>query len=177
VGTLSVGAQPPAASPATAQAAASQVQRVATPVPSPSTVSRPATTPSAILHHPPETVARLERGYPKSRVFDVFPTSYETRNGQFVKVEGLRLRPPRRSPRGTSIEIGEVVVGSPGTSGATYWLLFENGRLLAWGQRHEWKAAADRYQLDRDLLESGEDARRDQARLDEGRGAPRATRQ
>jgi hypothetical protein len=163
-------AQPPVASPATAQAAASQVQRVATPAPSPSTASRPAATPSAVLHHPPASVARLERGHPKSRVFDVFPTFYATRNGQVVKVEGLRLRPPRRSPRGTSIEIGEVVVGSPGTPGVTYWLLFENGRLMAWGQPHEWKAAADRYQLDRDLLESGEDARRDQTRIDGGRG-------
>ncbi|HKB41037.1 MAG TPA: hypothetical protein VKD72_31710, partial [Gemmataceae bacterium] len=129
-----------------------QVQRVATSAASPSAI--PASSAEmTIALHPPESLARLKRGDPKSQVVDMFPTSYTTRKGQVVKVEGIRLRLPQRSPRGTLIEIGEVAVGRQTGPGVRYWLLFENGKLLAWGQPHEWEAAAKRYQVNVEMFD------------------------
>jgi hypothetical protein len=124
-----------------------QIEGTATPAASPSTATQ-SSVPLTIALHPPEGLLQLKRGDHKSRVFENFPTSYARRNGQIVKVEGLRLRLPERSPRGTLIEIGELLVGRDNDPGVRYWFLFEDEKLLAWGQRHEWRAAAKRYQLD-----------------------------
>jgi hypothetical protein len=156
------------AAPATSRAAPTpQVQRAAMPAASPATTT-PASDELTMALHPPERLAKLKRGDSKSRVFEIFPTSYVTRKGRTAKVEGLRLRLPQRSPRGTLFQIGEVVLGRSGSPGVRYWLLFENDKLLAWGQPHQWGGVARRYRLEAEL-DPGEKPLPQQAQLDEVR--------
>jgi hypothetical protein len=156
------------AAPATSRAAPTpQVQRAAMAAASPATTT-PASHELTMALHPPESLAKLKRGDSKSRVFEIFPTSYVTRKGRTAKVEGLRLRLPQRSPRGTLFQIGEVVLGRPGSPGMRYWLLFENDKLLAWGQPHQWGGVARRYRLEAELDPGGKPLPQ-QAQLDEVR--------
>jgi hypothetical protein len=98
---------------------------------------------------------------------ELFATAFARRNGAVVKVEGLRLRAPERSRRGSTIELGEILVEGR-EAGVRYWFLFDNERLLAWGEPSEWVAVAKRYQLDPELVEHPEEQLSQQARVHEG---------
>jgi hypothetical protein len=145
---------------------APQIQHAAAPAASPSTATeRSAAEP--IAFHPATKLARLKRGDHKNRVLELFATAYARRKGAVVKLEGLRVRAPQRSGRGTSIEVGEVLVEGQDADGVRYWFLFDNERLLAWGEPHQWVAVAKRHQLDPTLVEHPEEQPPRQARLDE----------
>jgi hypothetical protein len=151
---------------------APEIERSAATAASPSTAPEPSRA-EIIAFHPATKLAQLKRGDHKSRVLEIFATAYARRKRSVVKIEGLRLRPPQRSERGPSIEIGEVLVEGPAADGVRYWLLFNNERLLAWGTPREWVAVAKRYQLDPTLVEHPEEQLSQEARLDEGpRGRP-----
>lgn len=143
-----------------------QAQPAAAPAASPSTATEVSAA-EPVAFHPAAKLARLKRGDHKNRVLELFATAYARRNGAVVKIEGLRLRAPQRSGRGSTIELGEVLVDGRDV-GVRYWFLFDNERLLAWGEPSEWVAVARRYQLDPGLVEHPAEQLSQQARVDEG---------
>jgi hypothetical protein len=93
----------------------------------------------------PERLAVLRPGDMKERVFDLFGTTFERQQGAVVRVEGMRLRARGRSPRYEQVEVADVRLAD-----SLYWFLFGDGRLLAWGRPGDWRAVAQRHQLEVD---------------------------
>jgi len=59
----------------------------------------------------------------------------------------MRLRATGRSPDHPQLEVADVSIAETGAA-RTYWFLFGEGRLIAWGRPDEWRATAGRLQLD-----------------------------
>jgi general secretion pathway protein A len=118
--------------------------------PSTETVARAATSgprPPIVVYRPATELAAVGRGDAKERVFSTFPTQWETRGDEIVKVEGVRTRTSGRSSQNTLLEVADVVLSASGGAPSRHWFLFEDGRLLAWGGADEWRAAAERHHL------------------------------
>ena len=101
-----------------------------------------------LAFHSPKKLASLRSGDRKERVFDAFGSAFVTRNGSIVEIDGMRLRASGRSPRNTSLEVSEVKLAEPDGPPTTYWFLFEDQQLIAWGRSEQWREAAVRYRLD-----------------------------
>jgi hypothetical protein len=137
---------PPAAAEPTASAAKDVASPPNPPAPAPST-SRPTTV--TLRYYPRERLATVRPGEAKERVFDLFGSTVERRNGTLVQIEGMRLRASGRSAEHRQVEVADVEVADTG-AGTRYWFLFGDGRLVAWGRAEEWPAIVARYQLEID---------------------------
>jgi hypothetical protein len=108
---------------------------------------RPVTV--SVRHQPRERLAVIRAGDMKERVFDLFGSTVERRDGTLVRVDGMRLRAKGRSPDHPHVEVADVEVGENGRA-QRYWFLFGEGTLMAWGRPDEWPVMARRYQLEID---------------------------
>jgi hypothetical protein len=147
-------ARPPAAKPLAPPPPAEARPSVARQADRPTAPAAPAPTSAsptvvAVRHQPRERLATVKPGDAKERVFELFGSTVERRNGTLVRVEGMRLRASGRSAEHARVEVAEVEVGD-GAAGQRYWFLFGDGRLLVWGRPDEWPAAVARYQLEID---------------------------
>ena len=86
-------------------------------------------------------------GMSKDEVLRLYPNQWTTSSGRRRNVEGMEIRPARRTDNGRLYEVGEVVLNT-GTDNLPYWFLFENGRLIQWGRQRDWPAVAKRYRID-----------------------------
>jgi hypothetical protein len=111
--------------------------------------SSPRVPPVTVRYPPRERLSTVRPGDAKERVFEIFGSTVERRNGTLVRIEGMRLRANGRSPEHPRVEVAEVEVADSGPS-MRYWFLFGDDRLVAWGRPDEWAAAVARYQLDID---------------------------
>ena len=137
--------EPPAAQKAKAAAPQQPLPRTGPPAPSP---PRP-TTATTLSYQPRERLTTLRVGDTKERVFELFGTTVERRNGSLVRIEGMRLRASGRSHHHPQVEVAEVKVTDAG-AGSLYWFLFGDGRLVGWGRPEEWPAAAGRHEVEID---------------------------
>jgi hypothetical protein len=103
--------------------------------------------PRNVAYQPAASLASVQRGQSKDRVFGFFGTAFVSRDGKIVEVQGIRLRASGQSKRKTRIEIGEVRLESDGRE-TLYWFLFEDDRLITWGRSDEWRAASRSYRVD-----------------------------
>jgi hypothetical protein len=140
---------PPSGPPAApkARAAAPQPAPPRTGPPAPSPPRPPAAT--TVSYQPPERLTTLRVGDTKERVFELFGSTVERRNGSLVRIEGMRLRASGRSHQHAQVEVAEVRVADAGT-GSLYWFLFGDGQLVGWGRPEEWPATAGRYEVEID---------------------------
>lgn len=135
---------------------------VETPQPAPETAAMPpAPAPTAPPSAPPRTgvpavdypprtrLGAVSAGETKERVFDLFATTFEEREGSIVRIEGMRLRARGRSPRHDRVEVADVRLDGSGAA-TLHWFLFADGRLVAWGEFADWPAAARRHEVEID---------------------------
>ena len=101
-----------------------------------------------VAYHSPKTIAKIQKGQSKDGVFELFATAFVTQGGKSVEVQGMRLRVSGPSRSNTRLEIGEVSLADKDERKTSYWFLFEDDRLIAWGRPEEWSAAARRYRID-----------------------------
>ena len=113
-----------------------------------SSSSTPGERAQTVAYHSPQTLARIQKGQSKDRVFDLFGTAFVERDGKIVEVQGMRLRASGQSRRSTRIEISEVSLTDNDGRETPYWFLFEEDRLLTWGRPEQWSAAARSYRID-----------------------------
>jgi hypothetical protein len=125
--------------------------RAPQPGPSPAQKSTAAATRETVppVFQPRKRLATVRPGDTKERVFELFGTAFERRNGLLMRIEGMRLLASGRSSHHAEVEIAEVKIADTAL-GSLYWFLFGDGRLVAWGRPEEWPAAAARYQVDID---------------------------
>jgi len=88
-------------------------------------------------------------GMSKDEVLRLYPNHWTTSSGRQRDVEGMEIRPARRTGNGRLYEVGEVVLNT-GSNNVPYWFLFENGRLIQWGRQRDWPAVAKHYKIDFD---------------------------
>jgi len=88
-------------------------------------------------------------GMSKDEVLRLYPNHWTTSSGRRRDVEGMEIRPARRTSNGRLYEVGEVVLNT-GSNNVPYWFLFENGRLIQWGRQRDWPAVAKHYKIDFD---------------------------
>jgi hypothetical protein len=121
------------------------------PPPQPALATRAAKPPIAttVSYQPRQRLTTLRVGDAKERVFELFGSTVERRNGLLVRIEGMRLRATGRSSQHAQVEVAEVKVADAG-AGGVYWFLFGDGRLLGWGRPEEWPATAKRYEVEID---------------------------
>ena len=121
------------------------------PPPQPAVATRPSKPPIAttVSYQPRQRLTTLRVGDAKERVFELFGSTVERRNGLLVRIEGMRLRATGRSSQHAQVEVAEVKVADAG-AGGVYWFLFGDGRLLGWGRPEEWPATAKRYEVEID---------------------------
>jgi hypothetical protein len=119
--------------------------------PPPALAARPSRPPIAttVSYQPRQRLTTLRAGDAKERVFELFGSTVERRNGSLVRIEGMRLRATGRSSRYAQVEVAEVKVADAG-AGGVYWFLFGDGRLVGWGRPEEWPATAKRYEVEID---------------------------
>jgi hypothetical protein len=136
-----------AAAPSALLTAAHTTNRAASapraPVPSPS-----AKRPLNVAYHAATTLATVQRGQSRDRVFGLFGAAFVERDGKIVEVRGMRLRASGRSKRNTRIDISEVRLANDGERETLYWFLFEDDRLITWGRSEQWPAAARSHRVD-----------------------------
>lgn len=136
-----------AAAPSAVLTAAHATDRVASgrraPAPSPA-----AKRPPNVAYHAATTLATVQRGQSRDRVFGLLGTAFVERDGKIVEVRGMRLRASGRSKRNTRIDIGEVRLATDGERETLYWFLFEDDRLVTWGRSEQWPAASRSYRVD-----------------------------
>jgi hypothetical protein len=104
---------------------------------------------TSVNYQPRERLTTVHPGDAKDKVFELFATAFERRNGSLVQIEGMRLRASGHSPHHAQVEVAEVKVADT-AGGSLYWFLFGDGRLIAWGRPEEWSGATRRYQLEID---------------------------
>ena len=88
-------------------------------------------------------------GMSKDEVLRLYPNQWTTSSGRRRDVEGMEIRPTRRTDNRRLYEVGEVVLNT-GSNNVPYWFLFENGRLIQWGRQRDWPAVAKHYKIDFD---------------------------
>jgi hypothetical protein len=115
--------------------------------PSPALTSTPRG--SSVGYQSRRRLTTLRRGDAKEKVFELFATRVERRNGSAVVIEGMRLRASGRSSGHAQVEVADVTIADT-ARGTLYWFLFGDGRLIAWGQPGEWPRATARYQVEID---------------------------
>ena len=118
---------------------------------SPTLAPSPAPTPTqrgaSVGYQSRERLTTVRRGDPKEKVFELFATRVERRNGSAVLIEGMRLRASGRSPRHAQVEVADVTIADT-ARGTLYWFLFGDGRLIAWGRPEEWAAGRHQVEID-----------------------------
>ena len=86
-------------------------------------------------------------GMSKDEVLRLYPNQWTTSSGRRRDVEGMEIRPTRRTDNRRLYEVGEVVLNT-GSNNVPYWFLFENGRLIQWGRQRDWPAVAKHYKIE-----------------------------
>ena len=80
-------------------------------------------------------------GQTKQELFNMFPGEKNSGGAPPLLIRGAQ------ESDGSLIEVGEVVLTDGVSPTVPYWFLFENGRLVQWGQPEDWKEVKARYEI------------------------------
>ena len=100
------------------------------------------------VYYPLTRLTDVRKGQAKELVFSVFGTVFVEREGSIAEMQGMRLVASDQAATNMRFEVAEVRLADDHERHASYWFLFEKGRLLTWGRPEDWPATVAKYRLD-----------------------------